>query len=352
MTIKSIFLLFSFSLLFLNCKDKIEQNSTPDIEFFSSIPDVKTMMIKESSFNTVISSNGKLEAIKKIDLKFENEGVIERILVNDGQVVKKGQMIAYQSANYLESEKQKNEELLTKAKLDIEDILLGFGYSLKDSLKIPQDVFKMARSRSGIASANYQRKQTQKKYISTRILAPFSGVIANTTAKEKSLSSVSEKVCTLINNNELFVSFSILENEFGLIKKGDIIQIIPLALPNKKFEGKVKYINPIVNENGLIVIKAIITNRSNTLIDGMNVNITIEKKLNGVISVPKKAIVDRQNKKVIFTVKNGKSKWNYVEYYIETIDSVVVSKGLEIGDKIIIEGNINLAHGTEINLTE
>jgi membrane fusion protein (multidrug efflux system) len=338
MTIKSIFLLFSFSLLFLNCKDKIEQNSTPDIEFFSSIPDVKTMMIKESSFNTVISSNGKLEAIKKIDLKFENEGVIERILVNDGQVVKKGQMIAYQSANYLESEKQKNEELLTKAKLD--------------SLKIPQDVFKMARSRSGIASANYQRKQTQKKYISTRILAPFSGVIANTTAKEKSLSSVSEKVCTLINNNELFVSFSILENEFGLIKKGDIIQIIPLALPNKKFEGKVKYINPIVNENGLIVIKAIITNRSNTLIDGMNVNITIEKKLNGVISVPKKAIVDRQNKKVIFTVKNGKSKWNYVEYYIETIDSVVVSKGLEIGDKIIIEGNINLAHGTEINLTE
>jgi hypothetical protein len=106
----------------------------------------------------------------------------------------------------------------------------------------------------------------------------------------------------------------------------------------------------MVNENGLILVKARINNKNNVLIDGMNINILIQKKIENVISLPKSAIVDRQDRKVIFTHKDGKSQWNYVTTSYEKRDSIVIIEGVKIGDIIIIEGNVNLAHDTEVEL--
>ncbi len=346
------YLYFIFILGLISCDNGQNRESTASKEFTSSIPKVKTALVQESSFLIDINSNGKLEAKKKVDLKFENEGVIEKLFVNDGDIVKKGQILAYQPSNHLISEGQKNKEVLTKARLNMEDVLLGFGYSLKDSLNIPKETFNMAKSRSGISEANYQIIQTGKKYRASRLVAPFSGVIANLSAKEKSLSSMSDRVCTLIDNKELLVSFYILEKEFGVVEKGDIVTIVPIALPDKKFSGQIKHINPIINEHGLISIKAVVDNKSNLLIDGMNVNVSIHKKINQVISVPKKAVVERQDRKVIFTFNNGRSKWNYIKTNQETRDSIIIVEGLKVGDQIIIDGNVNLAHDTVVELEE
>lgn len=342
------YLFFGLLCVIVACNDTKKKRVIPEKEFISSIPEIKTSLVKESFFQININSNGKLEAKQKVDLKFENEGLIKKILVHDGDLIKKGQTIAYQTSNYLLSEKKMNEEVLNKALLNMEDVLLGFGYSLNDTIKIPKDIMNMAKSRSGIEQAKNQIIQTQKKHSSAKITAPFSGVIANLSAKENSLSSMSDKLCTLINNKILLASFYILENEFGIIAVGDLIEIYPIALPTKKFTGKVKYINPIINENGLILIKAIVDNKESLLIDGMSVNISIQKKIGNVISVPKKALVDRQDKKVIFTYNNGKSKWNYVETSYETRDSIIIIKGIKVGDSIITDGNVNLAHDTEV----
>jgi RND family efflux transporter MFP subunit len=345
-------LLVSITIITFGCSDKNKNGNVLQQDFVSSIPKVKTTLIKTSSFSTGIHSNGKLEAIKKVDLKFENEGIIQQVFVHDGDEVRKGQMIAYQSSNHLLSESNKNKEVLTKARLNMEDILLGFGYSLKDSLEIPKEIMNMARSRSGISDAKNQIIQAQKKYTASRITAPFSGIIANVNAKKNSLSSLTDNVCTLIDNKELLVNFYILEKEFGLVSKGNFVTIFPIALPGKKAKGVIKYINPVVDENGLILIKASIENKDNTLIDGMNVNVSVKHTLDDVISIPKKAIVDRQDRKVVFIYKNGKSQWNYVKLGQETRDSIVVTEGLKTGDHIIIDGNVNLAHDTQVERIE
>jgi membrane fusion protein (multidrug efflux system) len=336
---------------FVSCNsNKKKQTQNDKKEFLSSIPKVKTTIVKESSFFIDIVSNGKLNASKKIDLTFQNTGVIKNITVNNGSIVKKGQIIAIQNSNYLNSESNKNKETLDKALLNMEDVLLGFNYSLKDTANIPKDILSMAKSRSGIAQANNDIIQTTKKYSDSKLVAPFSGIIANIEAKPNSLSSLYEKICTLINNEVLFAEFYILENEYGLVAKGDLVKISSIALPNKVFKGKIAHINPMVNENGLILVKARINNKNNVLIDGMNINILIQKKIENVISLPKSAIVDRQDRKVIFTHKDGKSQWNYVTTSYEKRDSIVIIEGVKIGDIIIIEGNVNLAHDTEVEL--
>ncbi|WP_281989367.1 efflux RND transporter periplasmic adaptor subunit [Aquimarina aggregata] len=350
---KSILIYHVFLIVFvIGCHKLKKKEFDAQQKFTSSIPTVKIAKVKQSSFLTEIISNGKLEALKKVDLKFEDVGVIQKIVVNEGDYIKKGQLIAYQSSSHLLSETKKNKEVLAKAYLDMEDILLGFNYKLKDSLSIPKETMNMVRSRSGISEVKNQIVQTQKRYIASRVMAPFSGTIANLSAKEKSLSSTADKVCTLIDNTELLVSFFILEKEYGLVTKGDSVNIYPIAFPQKKFNGKVKHINPIVDENGLILIKASVENKENLLVDGMNVNVIIKNKINNTISIPKKAIVDREDSKVVFIYKNRKSQWRYVKLGIENKDSIVITEGLKIDDHIIINGNVNLAHDTKVNLIE
>jgi multidrug resistance efflux pump len=228
---------------FVSCNsNKKKQTQNDKKEFLSSIPKVKTTIVKESSFFIDIVSNGKLNASKKIDLTFQNTGVIKNITVNNGSIVKKGQIIAIQNSNYLNSESNKNKETLDKALLNMEDVLLGFNYSLKDTANIPKDILSMAKSRSGIAQANNDIIQTTKKYSDSKLVAPFSGIIANIEAKPNSLSSLYEKICTLINNEVLFAEFYILENEYGLVAKGDLVKISSIALPNKVFKGKIAHI--------------------------------------------------------------------------------------------------------------
>lgn len=346
------FLFYIISLIIAGCTDSKESEAKAETTLVSVIPKVKIRKVKETSFHTEITSNGKLEAVRKVDLTFENNGVIRQVLVHDGDQLQKGQLIAYQDADYLQTEKAKNKEALIKARLQIEDVLLGFGYSLKDSLNIPKETMNMATSRSGISAIYNQISQTQKKYTASRITAPFSGVIANMTAKENGLSSAYDKVCTLIDNTELLVSFYILEKEYGLISKGDTVAVSSVALPDKKFAGTIKYINPVIDENGLILVKASVKNTDKSLIDGMNVTVSIQHTINNIISIPKKAIVERQERKVVFTYKAGKSVWNYVIPGNENRDSIIVKEGLQIGELIITEGHINLAHDTTVELIE
>lgn len=351
--LRSITFLVLFSMFFVfSCGNVKKSDAEKEIDLVSKAALVRGAIVKEDSFLLGINSNGKLEAIKKIELKFENEGLIQKILVNDGHKVKKGQIIAYQNSKYILSEEKKNEEILRKAKLNMEDVLLGFGYSLKDSLNIPDNIMRMAKSRAGLADAKNQIIQTRKRYLASRLVAPFSGVIANLSVKEQNLSSTSDQVCTLLDNKELLVNFYILENEFGIVSKGDMVEVSPIALPNRKFRGRVKYINPIVNEHGLILVKAFINNDDEVLLDGMSVTLSVKRKIEKAIVVPKNALIDRQNKKVIFTYKNGKSIWNYVTTSYETKDSIIVVSGIRAGDKIIISGNKNLAHNTEVKLIE
>jgi membrane fusion protein (multidrug efflux system) len=157
--------------------------------------------------------------------------------------------------------------------------------------------------------------------------------------------------CTIINPNTLEVSFSVLENEFGFISKGQKIEIQSFTDKDKQFKGVITEINPIVDKNGLIKIKAKVTSKNTGLLDGINVKVFINKPLEGVIVIPKEALVLRTNRVVVFTYENGLAKWNYVELAGENSTSYAIKKGLKISDTLIVSGNLNLSHDAKVNAT-
>ena len=80
----------------------------------------------------------------------------------------------------------------------------------------------------------------------------------------------------------------------------------------------------------------------------MNVKVRVQRLLGKQLVVPKSALLLRSNRKIIFTLKNNRAMWNYVETAQENSESYVVTKGINVGDSVIYEGNINLAHESPV----
>jgi RND family efflux transporter MFP subunit len=182
------------------------------------------------------------------------------------------------------------------------------------------------------------------------LYAPFDGVVANLFTKVYNQPKGSEPFCTILDNNHPETDFRVLESELPYLRVGDKIHVSPFSANDYACEGQVAEINPSIDSNGMVLVKAIINNPKNQLYDGMNVKIHLQRSLGKQLVIPKSALVLRSNKKVVFTLKNGYAQWVYVQTGLENSSSFVVTEALFEGDSVIYEGNVNLAHETPVKL--
>ena len=82
----------------------------------------------------------------------------------------------------------------------------------------------------------------------------------------------------------------------------------------------------------------------------MNVNVRVQKTLPNQLVIPKKALVLRTNRQVVFTLHEGKAMWNYVKTGLENATGFIITEGLTEGDSVIYDGNINLAHEAPVSV--
>lgn len=313
---------------------------------------VDIMILEQGLFHDELVSNGKLKAIRKSELKFRVGAEIESLEVKNGGFVKKGQLIAkLQQFEYLQALAKTNLQLKS-ADLELQNLIIGQGYKIKDSANIPSQVWNMATVRSGYEAALHEMKTAKYNLQATELIAPFAGKVANIKQKVHEQVNMGEPFCTLIDDSEFEVEFNLVENEIVQISIHDAVKIIPFSI-NKTFKGQISEINPMVDENSLILVKAHVKNPGG-LMEGMNVKVLIEKKIQNQLVVPKQAVVLRQNQEVLFKYTNGIAFWTYVQTQYENSNSYSViahpDKGatLMAGDTIIISGNLNLAHESEV----
>lgn len=315
---------------------------------------VDTLVLQSAVFTKELVSNGKLKALRKSDLKFRVSGELQKIKVKNGQWVKAYQSIAILDQFEYRQKLAEAETTLSTAELELADVLLGRRYKLEDSAKVPKDIFKMARIRSGHIGAVRDLETAKYELAATILRAPFAGKIANLKSNPYEQVDPGEAFCTLIDDSEFEVEFYLIESEIEDINLKDEVKILPYSL-SSEFKGYVSEINPVIDENGLIMVKARVKN-TGSLMEGMNVKVLVEKKVPGQLVVPKPAVVLRQNQEVLFKYVNGKAFWTYVQTGLENSTSYTVQahpeKGgsLEPGDTVIISGNLNLAHESEVKI--
>ncbi|NDV66551.1 efflux RND transporter periplasmic adaptor subunit [Bacteroides sp. 224] len=312
--------------------------------------EVTVVTLKKQTFNHELVSNGKITARGVADLRFQSSEIVAHIYVKNGDRVRKGQKIAELDKFRLSNKLTQSKESMEKAKLELKDVLIGQGYGIDDPNKIPEETMQLAKIRSGYDQTKSQYEMAQYEYDRATLIAPFDGIVANLFAKPHNIPSTSEVFCTIIDSYGMEVDFTVLESELALIKKGDKVEVTPYSGPATRYDGSITEINPLVDDKGIVRVRAKINGNSN-LFTGMNVRISVHRSLGEQLVVPKSAVVLRTGKQVIFTLKDGKAMWNYVQTGLENAEYyTLVGSDLEEGAIVIAMGNVNLAHEAPVNV--
>jgi multidrug efflux pump subunit AcrA (membrane-fusion protein) len=311
---------------------------------------VSVICLKYGDFNKEIISNGKLIALNKADLKFRSSENVAAVYVKNGDRVAKGQIIARLDDFTLSNILKQSRGQMEKAKIDIKDVFLSQGFDNKDTARIPERIKRTARVRSGYDQAQTNLEMAEYNLHASVLTAPFSGIVANLFSKENNLSTQSEKFCTIIDDSRFEAEFPVLEGELASVRQGQTVRIIPYSYKDEEIKGEILKINPVVDQNGMVKTDAVCNNPDHKLFEGMNVKIVIEERVSHQLVIPKQAVVLRSEKQVVFTYKGGSAFWKYIKTGIENISSFVVTEGLQEGDSVIYEGNLNLAHGSGVEL--
>ena len=314
---------------------------------------VEVMILKKGLFHKELINNGKLVALRKSELQFRVGEQLEKLSFRNGDPVKAGSVIA--ELNTFTYRQQLANALiqLKRTKLEMQNLLIGQGYNTLDTTAMPHSIYEMASVKSGYDEAVQSLETAQFNLESSRMVAPFSGIMANIKQKQYDRINAGTTFCTLIDDSEFEVEFHIVESEVGDVCMNDEVQIV--AFSNQAVcKGRISEINPVVDENGLILVKAKVKNPGG-LIDGMNVKVLVEKDIADQLVVPKSAVVLRDNQEVLFKcIKDSIAFWVYVKTDYENSSSYSVQadpdKGgiLQAGDTIIFSGNLNLAHESKV----
>lgn len=347
-------LAFFAMVLVVSCSGKGDSVNDAEgkIEYAPEVSEVDIITLKEEDFPLQLLSNGKLSAAKHSALSFRQGGIVTKVNVTNGSKVLTGQIIA--ELDNSEQQAALDAAMLDfdRASLDLQDVLVGLGYPLGRQDSIPDNVMKVASIRSGYAAAKNGLVQARKNFDETILRAPFSGHVADVKIKQWE-SAGPEPFCTVLGDSEFDVNFTVLESEYNFISKGQHVSVSTF-FGTELVSGRIVSINPLVGNNGQIAVTARIP-AAKGMLDGMNVNVMVDKVIGHQLVVPKSAVVIRDGLEVLFRYNgNDCAEWVYVDVVQTNSTSHAVCANtdrgseLKVGEQIIVSGNLNLTDGSHV----
>ncbi len=194
--------------------------------------------------------------------------------VKEGMPVREGDLLFTLDPEENQNKLRQLKAALQEKELALRDILIGQGFSWEDTLSVPRQKMEFARIKSGYNSTLVEYEIALQEMRKTRIFAPVSGFIYKLSLYPNDYVKTSEPCCYIVNTDVLNVVFYVLESEIGKIGKDRQISVTPQAYADKVYKAKITRILPIVDEHGMIRVKARLESTEG-LLPGMNVFVNL-----------------------------------------------------------------------------
>lgn len=308
---------------------------------------VTTPLKMDTSFTKEYVS--QIKSVRNIEIRALEKGFLQNIYVDEGQHVHAGQLLFRIRPNMLQAELLKAQAETKSAEIELENTKL-----LTDKNVVSKNELAMAKAK--LQAANAETAMAKMHLGFTEIKAPFDGTIDRIPFKLGSMVDEGALLTSLSDNSQVFAYFNVSEPEYlsyqSAVKvKGQ--QEVSLLLANNellKSKGKVEVIeSEFNNETGNIAFRARFTNSDNLLRNGETGKIQMVVPLKNAIVIPQKATYDIQDKTYVFVVDSkNKVHSRPITIASEMPDLYVISDGLAIGDKILLEGVQNVKDDDKI----
>jgi RND family efflux transporter MFP subunit len=329
------------SLAVLACGKKQEEKAPPVTPTKVTVQEIKTGNQAET-----LRYSGTVEAENSVQLGFSVPGTVSSVLVNEGQLVKAGQLLAS-----IDPTEYDNALLIANAGLEqAEDMYMRLnGLYQKGSL--PAKDFIEIKSR--VAQARANKNLAVKRVKDTKLYAPMSGIVTAKLVERGAMAAPGAAAFTIINISKVYARVSIPESEIGKISKGQNANV-SISTIGQKLVGKITIINPMADAaTKSYSVKIQLANAQGKILPGMIADAEISTgKSIGAITVPTQAIVRDADDITYVFVTSGNNKAIRKRITASGLkgNEVVISEGLQSGDRVVISGQTKLKDGAAISL--
>lgn len=291
----------------------------------------------------------QIHAIQHIEMRALEKGYLQNIYVDEGQSVKKGQMMFQIMPLIYNAEQQKAQAEANFAQIEYQNTK-----QLADSNVVSPNELAMAKAKYDKAKAELSLAQTHLQF--TEIKAPFDGIMDHFQVRLGSLINEGDLLTTLSDNREMWVYFNVPEAEYLNYKSNadsENLDRVSLLMANNqlfKYPGVVKTIEAdFNNETGNIAFRATFPNPDALLRHGETGNIQMTLPLKNALIIPQKATFEILEKKYVFVVgKDNVVHQKEITIASELPDIYVIKDGVNANERILLEGIRKVKDGDKI----
>jgi membrane fusion protein (multidrug efflux system) len=281
----------------------------------------------------------QVRAISHIELRALEKGYLEKIFVDEGQLVRKGQMMFQIMPMLYKAELQKAQAEANFAEIEYQNTK-----QLADKNVVSANELALAKAKFDKAKAELELARVHLSF--TEIRAPFDGIMDRFQVRLGSLVDEGDLISTLSDNSKMWVYFNVPEAEYLEYKSkaaSDSLMKVKLMMANHKlfdYPGLVETIEAdFNNETGNIAFRATFPNPKGLLRHGETGNILMTVPLKNALIIPQKATFEILEKKYVFVVdKNNQVHTREINIAAEMPDLYVIKSGIKENERILLEG--------------
>ena len=307
-----------------------------------------------------------IQAVRNVELRARVSGFLEKAYVDEGQEVKKGQILFSINDEEYKAELAKAKANLSSAiaeakatELEVDRIRILVEKEVISSTELEVGLAKLNAAKARIEEARSAESNAAVRLSYTRIRSPFNGVIDRIPLKIGSLIDHGTLLTTVSDLESIYAYFNVSEREYLEYVKtkkqnsredNSMVRLVLADGSLYPYEGKIETMEgEFKMGTGSIAFRAHFPNPDKILKHGATGKISLSNTIHNALMVPQKAVFEIQDKNFVFIVDNNDQvrmrsfvpKIRFSHYYI-------VESGLEAGERIVYEGIQNISDGMRI----
>jgi membrane fusion protein (multidrug efflux system) len=317
---------------------------------------VTVMMLQSTDWVSTIASIGLLESAQGVDVTTEVGGLVAEIKFDSGQQVHRNDVLVRLDDSVEQGE-------LRQAQAQLPAALSNLQRYTQLAAQGNAPLMRLDEVRSRHDALQQQITSLQATLARKTIRAPFDGVLGVRHVNLGQLVSPGTVIANLQNVNAMRISLIISQRDMARVQEGFPVEATVDAYPDRRFSGNVIAIEPSVNaQSGVVRVQAEISNAERVLRAGMMATVeVILPDVQRVVIVPVDAIAFTLYGNSVFVVKDeatadGPARPTARRVAVQTGErrgnDVVVTSGLNPGDRIVTVGQVRLDNGTHVEPTE
>lgn len=347
--------LSAISLAFIaSCGGKNEQQATAP-----QAPSLKVNTLEKQDITLYNSYSTNIEGEQNVEIWPKVSGFVQKIYVEEGQQVKKGQLLFKLETQTLSQDAQAAKAAVNVAQVEVDKLV-----PLVEKNIISEVQLKTAKAQLEQAKSTYSSIAANIGY--SNIVSPVNGYIGEIPYKVGALvsSSMGQPLTVVSDISTVRAYFSMTEKQLLEMKskmtKGgasvssenspevELVMINGETYPHK---GKIAMVNNIINPTtGSVTLRADFNNPNFLLSSGSTGTIKVPSPQKDVMVVPKMATVDIQGNKLVYILQDDNTvKSQKINIIDQTDSEYLVSQGVQPGNTIVVEGVSKLREGQSIN---